>query len=97
MAVPDGEPIVFCGDLNAGPWSPVYRGLSRYLTDAQMNSLNSKRFHPTFPSRRPLFRIDHIFTSAHFRTLKTLVLNNEKSRLASDHLPLCADLEIQAG
>jgi endonuclease/exonuclease/phosphatase family metal-dependent hydrolase len=94
MAVPGYEPVIFCGDLNAVPVSPVYRRLSRYLTDAQKSSISSKRPQPTFPSRGPLFRIDHIFISKHFRTLRTGVPVNENSRLASDHLPLCVDLEI---
>jgi endonuclease/exonuclease/phosphatase family metal-dependent hydrolase len=95
MAVPKREPLIFCGDLNAGPLSPVYRRLSRYMTDAQKNSLHSNGALPTFPSRRPLFRIDHIFTSQHFRSLNTFVPKNDDTRLASDHLPLCADLIIQ--
>jgi endonuclease/exonuclease/phosphatase family metal-dependent hydrolase len=96
MALPEDEPVIFCGDLNAGPFSPVYRRLSRYLIDAQKNAVHSASLRPTFPSRRPLFRIDHIFISKHFRTLKTVVPINKNSRLASDHLPLCADLEILA-
>ena len=94
MAVSQGEPLIFCGDLNAGPLSPVYRQLSRHLTDAQKNSLHADGTKPTFPSRRPLFRIDHIFTSQHFKALNTIVPVNEDTRLASDHLPLCADLQI---
>lgn len=96
MGLPKDEPVIFCGDLNAGPLSPVYRRLSRFLIDAQKSSLHSGRLHPTFPSRRPLFRIDHIFISKHFRALNAVVPINTNSRLASDHLPLCADLEIQA-
>ena len=96
MAVPKAEPLIFCGDLNAGPLSPVYRRLSRYMTDAQKKSMHSNGALPTFPSRRPLFRIDHIFTSQHFRTLNTIVPKNDDTRLASDHLPLCADLAISS-
>jgi endonuclease/exonuclease/phosphatase family metal-dependent hydrolase len=94
VAVPDQEPLIFCGDLNAGPRSPIYRRLSRYLKDVQKNPIRSKRPKPTFPSRRPLFRIDHMFVSRHLRNLNTVVPINENSRLASDHLPICADLEI---
>ena len=93
-AVPEAEPLVFCGDLNSGPLSPVYRQLSRFMSDAQKNSLLFEGVLPTFPSRRPLFRIDHIFTSQHFRILKTIVPVNDDTRLASDHLPLCTDLTI---
>ena len=94
MAAPKGEPLVFCGDLNAGPLSPIYRRLSRYLMDVQKTPTRSKRSKPTFSSRRPLFRIDHMFISRDLRMLNTFVPINENSRLASDHLPLCADLKI---
>jgi len=96
LAVPKEEPVIFCGDLNAGPLSPIYRRFTRYLMDAQKSSLYSDRSHPTFPSRRPFFRIDHIFISRHFRTLNTIIPTNENTRLASDHLPLCVDLEIDS-
>ena len=94
MAVPKEEPVILCGDLNAVPLSPAYRRLSRYLTDAQRSSIHSDRRHPTFPSRGPFFRIDHIFVSEHFRSVKVIVPINKKTRMASDHLPLCADLEM---
>jgi endonuclease/exonuclease/phosphatase family metal-dependent hydrolase len=94
MAVPADEAVVFCGDLNAIPFSPVYRRLSRYLMDARKNSPHSLRSRPTFPSRRPIFRIDHIFISKHFRPLRTVVPVDESSRLASDHLPLYAELQL---
>jgi endonuclease/exonuclease/phosphatase family metal-dependent hydrolase len=94
MAVPKQEPVICCGDLNAGPLSPVYRRLSRNLKDAQKNLLHSRRPQPTFPSRRPLFRIDYIFISGRFRSRGASVPRNQKSRMASDHLPVCVDLEM---
>jgi endonuclease/exonuclease/phosphatase family metal-dependent hydrolase len=85
------DPVVFCGDLNAGPRSAVYRRLARRLTDVQS-------FYPppkaTYSSRRPVFRIDHLFISEHFKPLRTHVPRDETTRLASDHLPLCADLLV---
>jgi endonuclease/exonuclease/phosphatase family metal-dependent hydrolase len=95
MAAPTEEPLVFCGDLNAGPLSLIYRRLSRHLIDVQKAPTRSGRSKPTFPSRRPLFRIDHMFISRYLRMLNTAVPINENSRLASDHLPLCADLAIR--
>ena len=83
------EPIVFCGDLNAGPRSSVYRRLSRKLTDVQTFCSPSKA---TYSSRQPLFRIDHIFVSKHFKSATVHVPRNETVRMASDHLPLCAEL-----
>ena len=94
MAVPKQEPIILCGDLNAGPLSPVCRWLSRNLRDTQRSLQPSQRPQPTFPSRRPFFRIDYIFISEHLRTREAKVLTTQKSRLASDHLPLCVDLDM---
>ena len=94
MAVPKQEPVILCGDFNAGPLSPVYRRLSHYLMDAPKKTIHARRPRATFPSRAPFFRIDHIFISRHFRTREARVLLDQKSRLASDHLPLCVDLEM---
>jgi endonuclease/exonuclease/phosphatase family metal-dependent hydrolase len=83
------DPVVFCGDLNAGPRSAVYSRLARRLTDVQS-------FYPppkaTYSSRRPIFRIDHLFISEHFKPVVVNVPRDETTRLASDHLPLCAEL-----
>ena len=95
-AVPEEEPLVFCGDLNAGSLSPIYRRLSRYLMDVQKIPARSRRSKATFPSRLPLLRIDHMFISSHLRTLNTVVPAGDKLRKASDHLPLCADLQIDS-
>ena len=83
------EPIVFCGDLNAGPRSAVYRRLAFRLTDVQTLCPPPKA---TYSSRRPVFRIDHIFVSEHFKSAKVDVPLNETVRRASDHLPLHAEL-----
>lgn len=83
------DPVVFCGDLNAGPRSAVYRRLARRLTDVQSFCPPPKA---TYSSRRPVFRIDHLFISEHFKPLRTHVPRDETTRLASDHLPLCAEL-----
>jgi endonuclease/exonuclease/phosphatase family metal-dependent hydrolase len=94
LAIPEDEPIIFCGDLNAGPLSKTYRTLSRYFIDVQKH-LNGPRAHipqPTFPSKSPLFRIDHIFVSRHFQILNVEVRKTLDTQTASDHLPLIADL-----
>jgi endonuclease/exonuclease/phosphatase family metal-dependent hydrolase len=96
-AVPENDPVILCGDLNAMPLSPVYRRLSRRLTDVQKNSTHVGPPRSTFPSRRPFFRIDHIFVSGHLEIEHVIVPNNENSRLASDHLPVCVDLRMELG
>jgi endonuclease/exonuclease/phosphatase family metal-dependent hydrolase len=96
MAVPEDEPVVICGDMNAGPLSKTYRTLSRYLTDVQKDLKDSRShvFQPTFHSKSPLFRIDHIFVSAHLKTISVEVRRTPGTQTASDHLPVVADLTI---
>jgi endonuclease/exonuclease/phosphatase family metal-dependent hydrolase len=85
---------VFCGDLNAGPSSTVYRHLSRLLSDVQRVPEIHARPKSTFPSRHPILRIDHMFVSNSFRVLDVQVPRTTDTRLASDHLPVIADLEL---
>jgi endonuclease/exonuclease/phosphatase family metal-dependent hydrolase len=92
-ALPPESAIIFCADLNAGPFSSVYLRLSRLLVDVQKGLKPPARSKPTFPSRRPLFRIDHMFVSQHFKILSVQVPRTRGTRLASDHLPILADLE----
>ena len=96
MAVPQDEPVILCGDLNAGPLSKTYRTLSRRLRDVQKEIKGPKGAisQPTFHARSPLFRIDHIFVSHHLRAIHVEVTHTPDTRTASDHLPLTADLAI---
>ncbi|MGQ3293710.1 MAG: AIR synthase related protein, partial [Shinella sp.] len=88
----DDERIILAGDLNAISRSPSYRMLARHLRDAQIDA--GGRPAATFPSRLPLFRIDHLFIGAGVTASRTFVHSTPLARRASDHLPLCADLEI---
>lgn len=93
-AVSADEPLVFCGDFNAGPSSDTYKQLSRLLTDVQTAS-NSGPVGATYHAKSPFFRLDHIFVSSHFKPLKTEVCRTADTAAASDHLPLVADLELK--
>jgi endonuclease/exonuclease/phosphatase family metal-dependent hydrolase len=83
-------PLVICGDLNSSQFSPVYRRLRKDLIDAQR--ANGARALPTWPSRWPLFRIDHLFTSPSIHVVRCEVRRDALSMVASDHLPLVAEL-----
>lgn len=83
-------PVVVCGDFNATPLSPVYRALARGLRDVR---LGVRKKIGTWPSARPLLRIDHMFVSPEFRVLSCGVTQTADSRVASDHLPLVAELD----
>lgn len=85
-------PLVVCGDLNASPFSGVYRTLGRELLDVQSGW--SRRF-ATWPSRLPFWRIDHMFVGDAVRVLACRVADSALSRAASDHLPLVADLSVE--
>lgn len=87
-------PLVVCGDLNSSRFSPVYRGLHRDLVDAQR--AHGARAVATWPSRLPLFRIDHLFTSKSIAVRRCEVRRDRLSMVASDHLPLLAELSCRA-
>jgi endonuclease/exonuclease/phosphatase family metal-dependent hydrolase len=89
------EPSIVCGDLNAIPSSPAYRLLASRFADTQRLTAGKPR--PTFPSRFPLLRLDHIFVSPHFDAVSAAALTDPLSRRASDHLPLMANLRWAAG
>lgn len=87
------SPVVVCGDLNAWPWQRAYRRLaSRYL---DVQSRHGRR--ATFPSGLPFLRIDHIFIDDSARVTRVEVPRTALTREASDHLPLIADIEFDAG
>lgn len=88
----DDLPAVLCGDFNAIPPSAAYRLAVRTLKDAQRTGGRVAR--PTFPSKFPLMRLDHIFLTEGLEADGTAVLRNRLTRLASDHLPLIADLRF---
>jgi endonuclease/exonuclease/phosphatase family metal-dependent hydrolase len=50
---------------------------------------------PTFPSWCPLLRLDRIFAMQPLRA-SVRVQRDRRSRIASDHLPLLADIDVAA-
>lgn len=90
------EPCLLCGDFNLTPGSPPYHLAMSKLRDAQA-ALDGHRPRATFSSMQPFLRLDHIFVSPHFEIEHSLVPRNELTRLASDHLPLLADLSFVSG
>jgi endonuclease/exonuclease/phosphatase family metal-dependent hydrolase len=86
--------VILCGDFNMFPDSLPYRAIAARLHDVQMRV---KNFRPlkTFAALYPFTRIDHIFVSGHFDVEKIQVPKNHLTRVASDHLPLIADLLLR--
>ena len=88
-----GSRVILAGDLNAIARSAAYKLLARDLRDAQL--LSGTRPRPTFPARLPLLRIDHVFVSDGIRVKDCQVHASPLARVASDHLPLLVELEIE--
>jgi endonuclease/exonuclease/phosphatase family metal-dependent hydrolase len=89
--IPPEERVVVCGDLNAGPKSPVCRSFASRLADVQANLPKGKP-RATFISTMPVRRLDHIFVSRHFHVRAVALPRTPTAQLASDHLPVCAEL-----
>jgi endonuclease/exonuclease/phosphatase family metal-dependent hydrolase len=87
------SPVIMLGDFNAIPGSRVYRLLAARLRDAQ-RSPNVSRASPTFPSRYPALRIDHVFVDRTLEVLTAATVRTPLARLASDHLPLVVELRL---
>lgn len=94
--LPDDAPIVLCGDFNLLPGSAPYRLAAARLRDVQLAGATADGRRPlrTFSSTRPFLRLDHIFISQRFAVARVAVPRTALTRVASDHLPLVADLSF---
>ena len=88
------DPLIICGDMNALPASFVHRNICTRLQDAQDHSIHH-RPRGTLYGRFPIGRIDHVFVSSHFQVNGVLVPSTALTRVASDHLPLCAEVVLE--
>lgn len=86
-------PLVICGDLNALPFSAVYKQFRGRLRDVQL-SHPFARPRCTYPSIYPLARIDHIFSSSEVMVGDLQVPRTRMTNTASDHLPLIVEVSI---
>lgn len=88
------EPFILLGDFNAPPPSRSYRRLASQLLDAY--SAHGSRPKPTFPTRYPALRLDHIFVSPSVDVADMTTVRSPLARFASDHFPVVADLLLTA-
>lgn len=89
-------PTLLAGDFNATSITRPYQTLVRRLADAQRR-LGKKPTIKTFPSGFPAIRIDHVFVSEDIVVTGVQAPFSPLSRMASDHLPLVVDFEVQSG
>lgn len=85
-------PYVLAGDFNAPPHSRGYRRLASQLTDVCRAA--GARPEPTFPTRYPALRLDHLFVSRSIEVFDGRTVRTPLSRFASDHLPVVAELGL---
>jgi endonuclease/exonuclease/phosphatase family metal-dependent hydrolase len=88
------DPAILLGDFNATPHHGAYRRIVARLRDAQAGR---RRRWPTFPSRFPMLRIDHVFLSRSIAVTGAHAPKGALTRAASDHLPLVIDFRIDPG
>jgi endonuclease/exonuclease/phosphatase family metal-dependent hydrolase len=84
-------PVVLCGDFNAAPGSATWKTLAQCLRDVEQD--RPGRPYPTYFSPYPLLRVDHIFVSPSIQP-QSQVIRSRLAKIASDHLPVLADLQI---
>lgn len=89
------DPLILLGDLNATSRTVAYRTLAGALSDAHgVRGARGGRV-ATFPSAMPVLRIDHVLVSAGVRVVRLAAAATPLARLASDHLPLVMDFELE--
>jgi endonuclease/exonuclease/phosphatase family metal-dependent hydrolase len=87
------DPAILAGDFNFLSRSRAYTHIVSRLQDAQ-RLVPPTRHDATFPARRPRFRIDYVFVSPGIQADRVETIKTPATQLASDHLPLVADLRI---
>jgi len=86
-------PTILVGDMNATPRAGAYRTFAARLTESRRAARPVRRV-ATFPSNFPVLAIDHVFVSREVVVQAVRTPLDEKSRLASDHLPLVVDFTL---
>jgi endonuclease/exonuclease/phosphatase family metal-dependent hydrolase len=87
-----GGPKLVLGDFNE--WM---RGLATTLLSARLNSVdlrNHLRRRRTYPGLFPILHLDHIYYAGRLEILGIELPRTRTSLVASDHLPLVADVRL---
>lgn len=87
------RPTIVCGDLNENEQGSGVAHLLETLGNTIEKNEGETEF--TIPSRNPRRRIDFILVSPHFETLRSAVIFDERTQVASDHLPYHAELRLR--
>ncbi|HEV2364663.1 MAG TPA: endonuclease/exonuclease/phosphatase family protein [Caulobacteraceae bacterium] len=88
------DPLILVGDLNAPRTTAIHRILRRRLKDAHALRPRGGARVATFPAPMPVLRIDHAFVSEGVKVKAVSTSMVAAARVASDHLPLIVDFEL---
>jgi endonuclease/exonuclease/phosphatase family metal-dependent hydrolase len=86
--------FILAGDFNVGRRSRSFSRLAAHLRPAR--DAKGRRRLRTFPSRLPMLSLDHVFVSDAIETVDAHTVRTKLARVASDHLPLVAELRIRS-
>lgn len=81
-------PVLFAADLNEAPGGPVWNHLSSILRDPADGDA------PTYPADGPRRRVDAVLVPPASTVHEYAVLGTADTRIASDHLPVYAELSF---
>jgi endonuclease/exonuclease/phosphatase family metal-dependent hydrolase len=90
-----GQPKIVLGDFNE--WM---RGLATQMLSQRLNSIDLRahlRRRRTYPGVFPLLHLDHIYYEGKVEVARLELPRTRLALLASDHLPLVAELTIEFG
>jgi endonuclease/exonuclease/phosphatase family metal-dependent hydrolase len=85
-------PKILLGDFNEWKEGPA----TGYLND-RLNSIDlipHLTWRKTYPGILPIFHLDHLYYSGHVEILSLYVPRGWRALMASDHLPMLAELNI---
>ncbi len=88
------DPAILLGDFNAPPYSRSYRLIADRMRDAQVSNPDGEP-QPTFHTRAPVLRLDHVFVTRSVQVVSARPVRNSLTRVASDHFPLLAELRVR--
>ena len=86
-------PVILLGDFNSLRGSRPYRTLNHHLRDVRELVQPTPPIR-TFPTRFPVFAVDHIFVNEAVRPVSVSVHRSGLARMASDHFPLMAEFAL---
>jgi endonuclease/exonuclease/phosphatase family metal-dependent hydrolase len=83
-------PLIIVADMNDEPAGAAYKLMRSKFEDAWASS-RAKGEGFSYPADKPIKRIDHIFYSSGVKAKRASTIET----LASDHLPVVAELEVK--